>query len=260
MMSGTHDAAVGDDEPKEWKLHEVNIEAQADPSHSFPAAEEAITDIGGIPYKNKSIPKKLLFAIVAALVVLVIAIPLAVVGSNSSKSALSNGKSDDGPIDKVDGVAGDKDADEDIDHTDTGKQGEILDDKDSDSDLNHTPSNQENTSDTGADTTEGRMATFDEIVEWMVKEDVSHRTDMETTGKPQHSAVEWLALHDEGNLPVPTTGTRDDFGDGYKYVVRYVMAVNYFATQGHRWDKDYRFMSKKDVCGWHVRIPGVGSD
>jgi len=258
MMSGTHDAAVADDdEPKEWRLDEVNIEAQADSSHSFPAPEEAITDAGGIRYKKKIIPKKLLIAVVVALVVLIVAIPLALVGSTGNKSALSSGNSGDGPIDKVDGAVSDKDADEDINHTDQGQQDEFLDEKDTDNDLDHTQSNQESKSDTGADTTDGRMATFDEIVEWMAKEDVSHRADMETTGKPQHSAAEWLALYDEANLPVPTAGTRDDFLDGYKYVVRYVMAVNYFATHGNKWDRDYHFMSKKDVCEWNVRIPEV---
>jgi len=247
MMSGTHDAAIDDDEPKDWKLDEVNIESQPDSNHSFPSPEEAITNAGGIQKMSKPIPKKLLVAIVVALVVLVVAIPFAVMGSNKSQSTGSSSS-------KVTNVSNDKDADGDIDHTDKGKQGEFLDEKDADNDLDKAPSNQDGTSDTGGDNTEERLSTIDEIIEWMAKEDVSHRTDMETTGKPQNEAVQWLALYDHANLPVPTSGTRDDMGDGYKYVVRYVMAVNYFALGGNLWDKDYFFMSKRDVCGWHVRI------
>ena len=258
--SRRHDAAVGDDEPQDWHLDEVNIEAQAHSNnHSMPSPEEVIAQAGRIRYTTKRVPKKRMIAMVAALVVIMVAIPAAMIVSKGSKAskAATSGISGESPIDKVDGDPSEKDADGDIDHTDKSKQGEFLNEKDSDNDLNHATSDGDGTVDTqdqpDADDAEQRMTTMEEIVEWMVNEDVSHQSTMETAGSPQYRAAEWLAVNDPANLPLPATG-RHDYGDGYKYVVRYVMAVNYFALQGQQWAQDFHFMSYLDVCLWNVSM------
>lgn len=245
------DVAVGDDEPQDWKLDEVNMEAQQAYSnhHSMPTREEIITDSGGIRSSTKRIPKKLLIVVIAAIVVMVVAIPIAMFGAKGSETskAASGGKSNADTIDKVDVDSTAKDADGDIDHTGTS-----VSENDANNDVDGSANDQESTtaSSNGADQ---RMTTVEEIIDWMSNEDVSHRTDMETVGKAQHQAVEWLALYDPANLPLPATG-RDDFGDGYRYVVRYVMAVNYFALVGNLWPQKFNFMSDLDVCEWNVRI------
>lgn len=230
------DVAVGDDEPQDWKLDEVNIEAQQAhlSHHSIPTPEQLIADAGGIRSPTKRLPKKLLIVIVAAIVVMLISIPASIFRAKGSETSEASADT----IDKVDVDSTAKDADGDIDHNDTSKQGESL---------------NQGTTTGSTNGAEQRMTTIDEIVEWMSNEDVSHRTDMETFGKPQYHAVEWLAVYDPANLPLPATG-RDDFGDGYRYVVRYVMAVNYFALLGHLWTKNFNFLSALDVCQWNVCI------
>ena len=253
------DVAVGDDEPQDWKLDEVNIEAQQAHSnhHSIPSPEELIADSGGIRSPTKRLPKKLLIVIVAAIVVVIVAIPAAMLGARGSETseAASGGKPSADTIDKVDVDSTAKDADGDIDHTSTSNQGESLNEEEADNDLDDSTNNQGTTT-ASANGADQRMTTIEDIVDWMSNEDVSHRTDMETFGKPQYHAVEWLAVYDPANLPLPATG-RVDFGDGYRYVVRYVMAVNYFALLGHLWTQNFNFMSALDVCKWNVCIENV---
>lgn len=248
------DVAIGDDEPQDWKLDEVNMEAQQAHSshHSMPTPEELIADPGFIRSPSKRLPKKLVIVIVVAIVVAIVAIPVAMIGANGSKTseAVSSGKPSEDTIDKVDVDSTAKDADGDIDHTDSGKQGESLNEQDADNDGS---TNNQGTTDASTNGAEQRKTTMEEIVDWMANEDVSHRTNMETVGQPQYHAVEWLAVYDPANLPLPATG-REDFGDGYRYVVRYVMAVNYFALVGNLWPQKFNFMSDLDVCEWNVRI------
>jgi len=210
MMKGSNDAGDGDG-PTDWQLDEVNIEAPVDTSdsnHSMPAVEEVITEACAGGFTKQRTRKKWLVGVIAALVVLVVAIPSAIIASNSSSSAASTVPTNEGPIDKVAGGANEKDADADINHTDRDKQN---DDgaKDSDTDLDHTTNDQ-------ADTSNARMSTFPEIVENLVSEDVSHRSDLESDDTPQQRAALWMADLDKYNLPVPTSG-REDLGDGYKY-------------------------------------------
>jgi len=218
------------EEVKDWRLADLNIGA-ADPSnHSMPAVEEVLTQVGRRGSNGKKISKKWWVLMVAVLVVLVVVIPVAVVETNKSTSSTSKDSGGDGPIDKNDDNEGEKDEDEDINHT-----GSV--------------NNQGGGDDSGgspvSDVHSGRNAGFSEVVDYLVEQDVSHRSILETANTPQNRAAEWIANADKFNLAVPTTA-RDDYGEGYKYVVRYVMAVNFFAMHGHDWERNLYFMTDRD--------------
>ena len=216
------DTAGTMEEVRDWKMGDLKIQIEDPSQHSMPAVEEAITQSGGRSSPSKGINKKWWVFLAAALVVvLVVVIPVAVVENTSTSSTSS-----DNPIDKVDDNPSDKDSDADLDHG-SGQGQTPADDVQSD-----------------------RNAGFSAVVEYLVAQDVSHRSDLETEGSPQHEAAMWIANDDKANHAVPMTG-RDDLSEGYKYIVRYVMAVNWFAMKGHDWYDDLFFMTARDVCGWH---------
>ena len=74
-------------------------------------------------------------------------------------------------------------------------------------------------------------------------------TSVKSVGTPQYQAIDWLVNSDPLQL---------DFESRNLDVVldRYVMATVYFATGGEKnWTNKYNFMSKQNVCLWHV--PGA---
>ena len=234
MMDYENDGVGKMEEVKDWRLPDLNIKAAEASNHSMPAVEEVLTQVGRRGSNGKRVSKKWWVLVVAVLVVLVVVIPVAVVEShNKSTSNTSKDSGGDGPIDKNDENEGDKDADEDIDHTGSANsQG----DGDGGDDSGGIPVNHVQS---------GRNAVFSEVVDYLVEQDVSHRSILETGNTPQKRAAEWIANADKFNLAVPTTA-RDDYGEGYKYVVRYVMAVNFFAMHGHEWDRNLYFMTNRD--------------
>ena len=99
--------------------------------------------------------------------------------------------------------------------------------------------------------TEPQRPSFDEIKAWLVQQKVSIRQDIKARGTPQHKAVKWLADEDGAALPLPTVSIKDrNSKEGYMYMVRYVMAVLYYAMDGDNWTTKVNFMTDKDVCDW----------
>ena len=92
--------------------------------------------------------------------------------------------------------------------------------------------------------------TFDEIVNFIVKEGISTDADISTSDTPQYKAAMWLMRDDPANVPVPTAFDIGTY-EGYRYMTRYIMAVNYFAFDGENWEVDLGWMTGADVCDWN---------
>lgn len=91
---------------------------------------------------------------------------------------------------------------------------------------------------------------FDELVTYLVNENVSSSNDLYSVGSPQNLAAQWLTIDDDANLPLPTDSISDS-QEAYLYMFRYVMAVNYFAFRGDNWVSRMNFLSESSVCTWN---------
>jgi hypothetical protein len=96
-----------------------------------------------------------------------------------------------------------------------------------------------------------RQAEFGSVVDYLTVNEISDIQDLVTPGTPQNRAAQWLAETDGANLPIPINS--GDYIDGYRYIFRYVMAVNYYALDGPNWTMQLNFMSPYDVCRWNLR-------
>jgi hypothetical protein len=93
-----------------------------------------------------------------------------------------------------------------------------------------------------------RKASFSNIVKYVSAEGVSSNKDFYSPSSPQYKAAKWLAHDDQLNLPVPETAV--DTKNGYDFVTRYVLAVNYFALNGPAWKNQFQFLSDSPTCMW----------
>lgn len=212
-MDDINDAFHGT-EIKDWDLTGstmIEETTDAENHHSMPTPEEVIVDHYAGGAPIKS--RKKWGIVVACLVVFfILVIPAVVVGKH--KKATENATV--GTVEKQ-SEAGEKDAGQDTSH----------------------------------DTLEGRNSGMKAVVDYLVAQDISHRADLTNEATPQYKAAQWIANSDKANMAVPTSDKVDFVNGGYKYVVRYVMAVNYFALKGHNWSNKLNFMTHRDVCGWH---------
>lgn len=94
---------------------------------------------------------------------------------------------------------------------------------------------------------------FAEIIEFVIAQNVSSQIDVMTPDTPQYKAALWLMQDDPANIPVPTNSDINEY-DGYRYMTRYVMAVNYFAFNGTNWEVDINFMTGADICDWNKLV------
>lgn len=97
-------------------------------------------------------------------------------------------------------------------------------------------------------------AKFETVVEYLANEGISDREDLQAYESPQNRAAWWIAEEDLASLTVPTSGSTDDT---YRYVARYVMAVNYYAMGGEGWHSQLNFLSEDDICQWQDADLGV---
>lgn len=100
--------------------------------------------------------------------------------------------------------------------------------------------------------------TLSDIVNYIVNQGISTETDILTADTPQYKAAMWLMRDDPANVPVPTMFDISTY-EGYRYMTRYIMAVNYFAFDGENWEVDLGWMTGSDVCDWNrpVYISGT---
>jgi len=98
-----------------------------------------------------------------------------------------------------------------------------------------------------------RNTDFESVVEFLANEGISDLEDLVAEGSPQNRAALWLAEEDPGNVVIPA----DSHTQGYLYVARYVMALNYFAMGGKRWLSRLNFLSGDDICRWNKANWGI---
>jgi hypothetical protein len=96
-------------------------------------------------------------------------------------------------------------------------------------------------------------STYQEVVQFIVDQGISTESEVTTPETPQYKAAWWLAQDDPANVPVPTTSDRNSY-DGYRYMTRYVMAVNYYAFDGPNWRVDINWMNDLDICDWNRQL------
>lgn len=87
------------------------------------------------------------------------------------------------------------------------------------------------------------------LIDYLVGQGVSDASDLQDTTTPQYKAARWLAVEDGANIPIPANGIT--LVGGYRYIFRYVMALNYFALGGDEWDDSFNFLTDDDICYWH---------
>lgn len=80
---------------------------------------------------------------------------------------------------------------------------------------------------------------------------------------PQFKAARWLSEMDGANFHLPgSSGNDEDDNEVYKYryLARYLMAVQYYATDGPNWKNQFNFLSSKDICDWIGYIDTSSND
>ena len=93
---------------------------------------------------------------------------------------------------------------------------------------------------------------YDTIVSYVVSQGISNETALKTEGTPQNSAARWLSEQDEARVQVPTVPIADaSDSSGYRFITRYIMALNYFVLGGDGWRTSVRFLTEYDVCDWN---------
>jgi len=213
---------------EEADVHDIALRDEQEEGVSFPAAEEVRIDIGS---PKKSVSRRCLWTLAVLLVVFVVTISIGVVKNEKSKSTVPN-TSNDAPEKHENDEAKNKNPDHD-----GTPSGEV-----------DTPaSNTSNADDAPVIIIPNpRNASIGAVMVHLVDEKISELVFLEDEESPQYKAAYWLAEVDEANLPIPTTPQHY-----YPYMVRYVMALNYFALHGEDWNDDAHFLSERDVCGWH---------
>ena len=92
-----------------------------------------------------------------------------------------------------------------------------------------------------------------DVIQYLLDNGVSSQQDLQSEGSPQNMAASWLAEEDPANVIIPAFNVT--MVDGYRYMTRYIMALNFFAMDGENWLDDMNFLSGGDVCYWHSRYP-----
>jgi len=96
------------------------------------------------------------------------------------------------------------------------------------------------------------VVTSMQVENFVLAHNLSSQADLDRPGSPQRQAVEWLAqdaTHQNTGLPSPQS---PQFSPGYRFLARYVLALNYFALGGANWNFALDFLSHdKDICNWN---------
>jgi Leucine-rich repeat (LRR) protein len=109
-------------------------------------------------------------------------------------------------------------------------------------------------------TTPTRSAAKDNVFQFLEEQNVyadsAKFTYYKNTVKtPQHRAVAWLAREDHANLKVPDPTADDASTAIYNYLVRYIMAVIFYALGGpDHWSNKLGFLTKFSVCTWQGHV------
>ena len=97
-----------------------------------------------------------------------------------------------------------------------------------------------------------REPRVDQVIDYLVDNEVSKLADLTAEGTPQQWAVHWLADQDALNVPIPEEMEGGFLGpEGVRFVSRYVAALLYFALDGPDWSHPLNFLSEKEICDWN---------
>ena len=104
-------------------------------------------------------------------------------------------------------------------------------------------------------TTTNSADRMDSTIAFLFNHEISSAHDLYEESSPQYKAVEWIAMHDPEQLPVPSTTTAGAANSEhhFHFVQRYVLAVLYFALDGEGWNNDLHFTSNLHECSWYER-------
>ena len=89
------------------------------------------------------------------------------------------------------------------------------------------------------------------VMHYFKQEGVTSEETFETIDSPQRRAAQWLAETDTyfDHSFIPETNITST--EGYNFMARYVMAVDFFALGGGNWNPTLNFLSSEDVCFWN---------
>jgi len=119
------------------------------------------------------------------------------------------------------------------------------------SNSNNSNSNLSRGPDAGAPTRP--RPSFDDVKQFVLQNAISSAADLETEGSPQQRAARWLAEDDPANLIVPSEDI--DTVAGYRYMARYILALDYYHWQGDTaWYDTLNFLSGDDICFWNKQF------
>lgn len=93
-----------------------------------------------------------------------------------------------------------------------------------------------------------RNAKFNDIVDYFSRQNVSMQVDFDNESSPQSKAARWLAEEDRLNLETPNGNIFSD--EGYDYLQRYVLALDYYALDGPNWRHQFNFLTGSHFCSW----------
>lgn len=95
---------------------------------------------------------------------------------------------------------------------------------------------------------------YDRVVKFFVENGVSSYEDLTTPETPQYLAARWISDEDDAQVPLPENNYsihNELDSTVYRYVARYVLAVNYFSLRGKGWWVQLNFLSPSDICNWN---------
>jgi hypothetical protein len=92
-----------------------------------------------------------------------------------------------------------------------------------------------------------------DVIDFLVENEISTSFDLKNMESPQYHAAKWIANNDGMTLGIP------QYGEHIAFVERYVMAVLFYALDGHNWKHDLNFLSPNHICTWYANIT-VGNE
>ena len=101
---------------------------------------------------------------------------------------------------------------------------------------------------------------FQAITQYFMQEGVTSEETFASNDSPQRRAANWLAETDThyDDAYIPATNITEE--EGYVFLSRYVMTVNYFALGGGNWNRDLNFLSSDHVCLWNYHDAEAETD
>jgi hypothetical protein len=90
-----------------------------------------------------------------------------------------------------------------------------------------------------------------ETTQFLSKLKISTKLNLEDISMPQFQAAFWISELDELAFTIPDSRSHPNY---LPFVQRYVLALLYFSTGGHKWKEKHSFLGKQDVCNWFTDL------